>query len=262
MSTLHLSEETRHFITQHAKEDTRLLALKKAPHNVDLKVALQQIEGAQLAQRKLPSWADNAEILFPPRLAMEQCSSEATAEAKQRIAKKLLKENTKTMVDLTGGFGVDCSFLAQLFSEVHYVERQENLCQLAQHNFTALNLPHIHIHNTEATQFINTMPDVDFIYLDPARRDNYGRKTVAIADCEPNLMNLEEQLCTKSRICMAKLSPMLDIHEAIKNLKYISEVHIIAYQNECKEIILILSDRKSTRLNSSPEIQSRMPSSA
>lgn len=134
-----LDEKTQDFIRTHREEDVRRLALKPAPENVDLRMALQQIEGWQTAIRKLPSWAERDGIQYPPRLPMEQCSSEQTARYKQALVKRLLDNDSTeaphTLMDLTGGFGIDFSFLAPLFDRAVYMERQPELCRIAAHNF-------------------------------------------------------------------------------------------------------------------------------
>lgn len=107
-----------------------------------------------------------------------------------------LKGNSLT--DLTGGFGIDCSFLAAKFQSVTYVERQKDLCEIAIHNFPILNLKHIDVRNEDGVDYLNAMSPVDCIFLDPARRNGHGGKTVAISDCEPNVAELEELLLKKA----------------------------------------------------------------
>lgn len=150
-----LDEKTQDFIRTHREEDVRRLALKPAPENVDLRMTLQQIEGWQTARRKLPSWAERDGILYPPRLPMEQCSSEQTARYKQALVKRLLDNNgteaPHTLMDLTGGFGIDFSFLAPLFDRAVYMERQPELCRIAAHNFKTLGLAQAEIRETDSS---------------------------------------------------------------------------------------------------------------
>ncbi|WP_300727615.1 class I SAM-dependent methyltransferase [uncultured Bacteroides sp.] len=230
-----LSPETLAFITAHRSEDVRSLALQAAKYpSVDMAEAVVQIAGWQIAEKKVPLWADTPGILFPPHLSMEQCSSEVTARYKASLV------SGQTMADLTSGLGVDCSFLARNFRQAHYVERQELLCDLARHNFPLLGLDQIEVHQADGTEFLKTMPGVDLLFLDPARRDSHGGKTVAIADCEPDVCKLEPLLVEKGRTVMVKLSPMLDLASAFRDLKYLKELHIVAVGNECKEILVIL----------------------
>ena len=236
-----LTEETWRFIHNHRKDDVRYLALqaKKYP-DVDMAEAVVQISGWQIAEKKLPLWAKIDGILFPRHLSMEQCSSEFTAQYKSTLA------SGGTMVDLTAGLGVDCSFLARNFDTVHYVERQEELCELARNNFPRLGLNHICVHNADGVEYLHDMQPVDCIFMDPARRDSNGGKTVAISDCEPDVCALEELLVEKAGMVMVKLSPMLDIFSALRDLHYIRSVHVVSVNNECKELILILSKHHMT----------------
>ena len=164
-----MDSATREFIRRYADEDVKTLALKAhGIEGIDLKFALDQIAGRQTARRKLPSWASTEGIVYPPHISMEQCSSEATALYKQNIS---LPSPTylqhSIMVDLTGGFGVDFSFLARKFSKAIYVERQQHLCDIARENFRLLSLNHAEVVCEDAESFLKTMPHVDLIYLDP-----------------------------------------------------------------------------------------------
>ena len=231
---MQLSPETLRFIEENVRADVRSLALqaKKYPQ-VDMAMAVVQIAGRQIAEAKVPSWYRTEGLLYPKHLSMEQCSSEATA-----IYKAGLVEGD-TFADLTGGFGIDCSFLSRKFKQADYVERQSELCELAEHNFPLLGLK-IGVHNENGVEYLKQMHPVDVLFLDPARRDGHGGKTVAISDCEPDISALEDLLVEKAKKVMVKLSPMLDLSLALKALKYVREVHIVSVNNECKELLLIL----------------------
>ena len=231
---MELTTETIRFIEENARADVRSLALqaKKYP-KVDMAIAVVQIAGRQIAEAKVPTWYRTEGLLYPKHLSMEQCSSEATA-----IYKAGLVEG-ETFADLTGGFGIDCSFLSRKFKKADYVERQAELCELAKHNFPLLGL-NIDVHNEDGVEYLKRMQPVDCLFLDPARRDGHGGKTVAISDCEPDVSALEELLVEKARKVMVKLSPMLDLSLALKDLKHVCEVHIVSTDNECKELLLIL----------------------
>ena len=230
-----ISAETKQFIKEHINDDVHHIALqaKKYP-NIDINEAVTQISGHHIAKKKIPSWAANIDIIYPKHLSMEQCSSEMTAIYKARLV------SGNTFADITAGFGVDCSFIAQNFKKAHYIERQEYLCNIAEQNFRTLGLNHIEIHNTDGVEFLKKMDKVDCIFLDPARRDINGGKTVLISECEPDVTSLEEILVEKGDTVMVKLSPMLDIFSTIKELKFINNIHIVSVNNECKELILIL----------------------
>ena len=228
------------FIALHKTDDVRKLALKKAPEDVDLTFCLQQSEGWQLARKKIPHWAETDGLLFPPHLSMEQCSSEKTALYKRQLAQRLLCGEMKKMVDLTGGFGIDFSYLAPLFEKAVYVERQERLCQIAQHNFNLLGLSHVVVKNAQAEDELPAIGNVSLIYADPARRDSVGRKVVLLEDCQPNVVSLQEVLLEHSQVVMLKLSPMLDIQQALRQLKNVREVHVVSVDGECKELLLVM----------------------
>ena len=237
---MQLSPETLRFIEENARADVRSLALqaKKYPQ-VDMAMAVVQIAGRQIAEAKVPSWYRTEGLLYPKHLSMEQCSSEATAMYKAGLVEG------DTFADLTGGFGIDCSFLSRKFKQADYVERQAELCELARHNFPLLGL-NIGVHNEDGGEYLKRMQPVDVLFLDPARRDGHGGKTVAISDCEPDVSALEDLLVEKAKTVMVKLSPMLDLSLALKALKYVREVHIVSVNNECKELLLMLEKAKDS----------------
>lgn len=233
------------FIAQHRTDDVRKLALKKVPEGIDAAYCLQQIEGWQQACKKLPQWSETEGLLYPPRLSMEQCSSEKTALYKKRLVQRLFDVETRKMVDLTGGFGIDFSYMAPMFAEAIYIERQEQLCRIARHNFKLLGLHHAKIRNAESDEELLNINNVSLIYADPARRDNIGRKVVLLEDCQPNVINLQEELLNRAEVVMLKLSPMLDIQQALRQLHDVREVHVVSVDGECKELLLVMHRRVS-----------------
>lgn len=228
-----LNESTKQFIRENLNADVPTLALKKAPVGTDFSLALRQIAARQLLRKKVPEWSENEDLLFPAHLSIEQCSSEATAQYKAN----LLKGNA--FADLTGGLGIDTYYIDRHFQKTDYVERQEELSDLARHNFSVLNTK-IEVHNEAAEDYLNHCEPKDCIFIDPARRDEHGRKTVSIADCTPNVADLQELLLLKAEKVMVKLSPMLDISKALEMLHHVKEVHVVAVANECKELDFIL----------------------
>ena len=255
-----MNDKTREFVAMHRDEDVRELALKaKRVEGLDLSLALDQIAGWQIANKKLPQWASCEGIIYPPHISMEQCSSQFTAQYKSEIAQTLLASAAtvranvsdssesdtlvakRAMVDLTGGFGVDFSYLARGFSQATYVERQRHLCDLAEHNMAALGLDQARIVCGDGVEYLRQMDPVDFIYVDPARRDEHGARTYAIEDCTPNVLELRDLLLAKSQRTLVKLSPMLDWRKAVADFDgAVREVHIVATSNECKELLLVL----------------------
>lgn len=275
-----MNDETREFVAMHRDEDVRELALKaRRVDGLDLPLALDQIAGWQIASKKLPQWASCEGIIYPPHISMEQCSSQFTAQYKSEIAQTLLASAVtvrarvsdsaesdmqtaknvfqlsdsaesdtlaakRAMVDLTGGFGVDFSYLARGFSQATYVERQRHLCDLAEHNMAALGLDQARIVCGDGVEYLKQMDPVDLIYVDPARRDEHGARTYAIEDCTPNVLELRDLLLAKSQCTLVKLSPMLDWRKAVADFDgAVREVHIVATGNECKELLLVLGQQ-------------------
>ncbi|PLS29416.1 DNA methyltransferase [Bifidobacterium parmae] len=252
-----ISDATRAFARAHRDEDVRDLALhaKPGPY-VDLTAALEQIAGFRTARVKLPGWAACEDVVYPPHLAMEQCSSEATARYKADVARRIVAGDAgdaaagnaaagepTTLIDFTGGFGVDCSYMARVFDRAVYVERQEHLCELAAHNLPALGLVHARVVNDDAAAYLATLPDdaATMAFLDPARRDAHGARTYAIADCTPDVLGLIDRLLAVAPHVMVKLSPMLDWHKTVADFAgRVHEVHIVSVANECKELLLVV----------------------
>lgn len=265
---------TAEFIREYRERDIRQLALQanRFP-DVDMPYALDQIQGWQIARRKLPKWAACDGVIFPPHLSMEQCSSEPTAQYKLNLAmewtsrvesSELRVENSELstqncrrqqfktqnstiktstrMTDLTGGFGVDFSFTSCAFAVATYVERNESLCRIVEHNLPLLGLNNATVVCADAVEYLSTVEPQTMLFLDPARRDEHGAKTVMLADCTPDVVQLLPKLLEKSRFTMLKLSPMLDWHKAVEDLQgTVREVHIVSVGGECKELLLVLS---------------------
>jgi 16S rRNA G966 N2-methylase RsmD len=231
------NDATNRFIQVHRRDDVQKLALQFHSHadsDVDIPFALTQIEGRQLVAAKIPSWEQRDDLIFPPRLALEQCSSEATA----RYKAGLLSGNT--FADLTGGFGVDFAFMALNFKKAFYIERQKELCEIAQHNWKTLRLDSAIVENTDCVAYLEKMSPVDVIFIDPARRSVSGKKTIAIENAEPNLLEIQDLLLKKASTVLIKLSPMLDITQSLNKLKQVAEVHVVGVDNECKELLFLL----------------------
>ena len=239
---------TSEFIIQFRESDPRRLALQASRYpDVDMPFALNQIQGWQTAQRKLPSWAACDGVVYPPHLNMEQCSSEPTARYKQQVARRWVEavqpDADTCMTDLTGGFGVDFSFTSRCFSSATYVERNASLCDVVSANLPRLGIQNATAKCAEAEDVLEQLKPQTMIFLDPARRDEHGVKTVLIADCTPDVCQLLPLLMQKSQFVMLKLSPMLDWHKAIVDLDgKVREVHIVSVDGECKELLLVLAD--------------------
>ena len=232
-----MNQATIDFIREHAEADVHQLALQGTKNpEVNLTFALEQIAGRQKAKTKLPTWAATDGIIYPPHLSMEQCSSEQTARYKANIAGK-----GALMVDLTAGYGVDMAFVSPNYRRAIHVEQQASLCAISSENFKLLGLNHIEVVCADGVDYLHQLDHADLIFLDPARRDNHGGRTYGIADCTPNVLELRDELLQKADRVMLKLSPMLDWRKAVEDLGNVNEVHIVSVDNECKELLLILS---------------------
>lgn len=246
---------TSEFVKQFRQADPRKLALQASRYpDVDMPYALNQIQGWQTAQRKLPSWAACDGVVYPPHLNMEQCSSEPTARYKQQVARRWAERipnaSRTSMTDLTGGFGVDFSFTSRCFDCATYVERNASLCDVVSANLPRLGIQNATVECAEAEAVLEQTEPQTMIFLDPARRDEHGAKTVLIADCTPDVCQLLPRLMQKSQFVMLKLSPMLDWHKAIVDLDgKVREVHIVSADGECKELLLVLAP------DGKPEVQ-------
>ena len=280
-----MNQATQDFIRQHQDDDVRQLAFLGSKYpEVDMPFALDQIRGRKMARVKLPRWASLEGIIYPPHISMEQCSSESTALYKAELAARLLglpasssgiemkAENEIEFVDLTGGFGVDFSYIAaRLGVKSMYVERQAHLCEAAKENFGRLGLKNAIVKNGDGIEVLHSfLPKKDdaasaddslgiiydqplsllktklglkLIFIDPARRDDAGNKVISLKDCTPDVTVLQEEMLSKADYVIIKLSPMLDWHRAISELSHVREVHIISVNNECKELLLVLSAR-------------------
>ena len=308
-----MNQATLDFIRRHQDDDVRKLAFlgNKNPE-VDMPFALDQIRGRQIARAKLPRWARIEDIVYPPHISMEQCSSEQTALYKAELVARLLgisslsssqgetmpqgidakicefatkstvdsefaqnegtcekqqiltettcnvneiKENVCAgeslaeieFIDLTGGFGVDFSYIAARLSvKSMYVERQKHLCEAAHENFERLGLKYVTVKNGDGVEVLHAIPNhsgLRVIYIDPARRDDAGNKVVSLQDCTPDVTRLQEEMLQKADFVVIKLSPMLDWHRAVSELRCVREVHVVSVNNECKELLLVLSAR-------------------
>lgn len=234
--------DIRDFITEHQDDDTATLML--ASHRypaIDVTFAVEQIESRKKMKTKLPEWWANKELIMGGRVPSEQCSSEQTARYKRQVIATLPDgSQPKSLCDMTGGMGVDFYYMSEGIDTAIYTERQEMLCENASHNFKELGRQAV-VRQGDGRDL--PVPDVDVIYLDPARRAHDGSRVYAIEDCEPNIIEWQDELLSHSRMVLVKLSPMVDITDALRKLKGVSEVHVVAVKNECKEVLVkMLSD--------------------
>lgn len=235
-----LEPHIQDFILENENADLRELALKANLYpQLPIPLIISQISARKKAKVKLPAFYAQKNIIYPPQISLEQCSSEQTATFKSSF---LVGE---TLIDLTGGFGIDTYFFSKKFNKVIYVERNEVLATIAKHNFEVLAAENIEVICSEATDFLkNFTGKACCIYLDPARRDTANRKVVLLQDCEPNILEILPSLFRISGKVVLKTSTMLDIDLAVKELACVSKILILAVENECKEVIYFLSPEK------------------
>ncbi|GAB2627034.1 class I SAM-dependent methyltransferase [Belliella aquatica] len=228
------TETFKQFVQDHLHEVPAQLLLKYAGKTkFDLKFAVQQIHARQKAKNKIPSWAVNPNLLFPASISMEQASSEDTAIFKAELVKG------KSMIDLTGGLGIDTYYLAQNFEKAIYCERQEELAKIAQHNFKQLSPDKFTVIQGDSLDFLSKSQEFfDLIYVDPARRGGQNQKLYKLADCEPDVVVHWDLLKSKAESILIKASPMLDIKQALIEIPEIQQVWVISVRNEVKEVLL------------------------
>jgi hypothetical protein len=238
---------------QNTPPDTdRLLLSGKDFCGFPAKEAVVQWLAAQKAKTKLPAWYHAEGVFFPSALALEQCSSEATAHFKASLVAG------RTLADLTGGLGVDTWAFAQIFAQVDYVEQQPLLAAMAKHNFSKLGVENIAVNCQESEIFLaqNTRP-YDCIYLDPARRNEHRQKVFHLSDCQPNILAILPKLLSISPQVLLKTAPMLDIDLAVRQLQAVLpeiclQIWVVSHDNECKEVLYLISRGKASTADDIP----------
>ena len=214
------------------KEITQLAFKKELVEGIDNRFVLQQLYGKQKAKKKLPFLFNHLNILYPLKVSVEQSTSETVAAWKAQLVAG------QKLLDITGGFGVDSYFFSQQMQQVTYCEQQTALTEIAQHNFQVLKADNIQVINKDAVAFLkNTDSHFDWIYLDPARRDDVGNRKIGLADYAPNVLTIKELLFQKGKKVLLKTSPMLDIQQAIQQLGKVVQVYVVAVKNEVKELL-------------------------
>lgn len=226
----------KEFIQEHLTDNTDKLLLNASRYpGIDVPYAVSQITARRQIKDKLPSWYANDNIVFPSRLSAEQCSSETTACYKQRLI------TGDCVCDLTGGLGIDSCYFARKAKKVIYIERFPEYCAAAQSNFRVLGINNIQILNADARELAETLTAETF-YIDPARRADGNKRVFALADCEPDVIQLKPILLEHAQRLIVKISPMADIDETLRLLPETTEVHVLSVKNECKELLFILEN--------------------
>lgn len=231
-----LSSDLKKFIKNNLKQNINNLALKKNPFDdYEWSWILNQIQAKQKAEKKLPTWFVNDDVIFPNTLSIEQTSSETLAKFKADLI------SGDKLIDLTGGFGVDDFYFAKRFKKVFHCEFQEDLSKIVQHNFKVLNANNIETVSGDSISYLeNSTEKFDWIYIDPARRDDKKTKVFLLKDCTPNVVELQEFLFEKSDNILIKVAPLLDISSVLNELSNVKTIYAIGLHNEVKELLIIL----------------------
>lgn len=231
-----LNRVNQEFINTHLDGDLSQLLFKK--HNditIDIKLLISQIESKKRCFKKLPTWFKKAGIIYPNKLNIEQTSSEVTAQYKASLAQGV------NLVDLTGGFGVDAYYFSKNFDTIVHCEIDSDLSEIANHNFKQLDARNIHCEITNGLSYLKAKTDTyDWIYADPSRRHESKGKVFFLSDCLPNIPENLKLLYSKSHNILIKTSPLLDISIGIEELKNVKAIHIVAVNNEVKELLWVL----------------------
>jgi len=241
LNTAILNTNVQQFITENLKTDITKLILKGSPFSdVSIQELANQIVAKQKAEHKLASWFRTQQIYYPSKINIEQTSSEHTANYKSNLV------NGASIIDITGGFGIDCFYFSKRFEAVTHCEINAELSTIVAHNFKQLKINNITTFSGDAFDFLrSTKEKFDCIYIDPSRRDAVKGKVFLLQDCIPNVPENIDFLFSKTNQILIKTSPILDITSAINELKFVKEVHVIAIHNEVKELLFLLDKEHS-----------------
>lgn len=236
MNTDLLHIEIQEFINNNINSDTSELLLKGIPfESVDSKLIIEQIEAKKRCQKKLPTWFNTKNIYFPNKLNIEQTSSEISAKYKTSLV------SGNSIIDLTGGFGIDAFYFSKQVKSVIHCEINTELSNIVKHNFEALRVPNIKCLNENGIEALKRINQpFDWIYIDPSRRDDSKQKVFLLADCEPNIKTHQDLFLKYAKNVMIKTSPLLDLSATLSDLKNVKEINVVAVNNEVKELLWIL----------------------
>lgn len=223
------------FIYEHERIDEKVLVLKnKYIEGVQSFLIAQQISGRRKAKIKLPLLYNTSSIIYPASVNLEQSSSQATANFKSTLVRK-----GKKFVDLTGGFGIDALFFSKKFQESYYVEPNEELLTIVQHNFALLGVNNIQYHNTSAENFLSSCSTkFDLMFIDPSRRSG-TKKVFKFSDCVPDIIRLQNKLLSMTESLIIKASPLIDLQQGLRELNSVEKIYVISVENECKEVLFV-----------------------
>ncbi len=240
-----LNTGIQHFINKNLDTDIVSVLLKKSPfEGISPQQLAQQIESKKKCKNKLPTWFRTPKIYYPKKLSVEQASSEVTANYKAEIT------GGKSLLDLAGGFGVDTYFFSRKIEKVLYCEIVKELSEIAAYNFKLLNALNIKVHNADGITFLqHSDTNFSWIYIDPSRRNNGKIKAFKLADCLPNIPQHLALLLARSENMLIKTSPLLDLSIGLRELRFVREIHVVAVDNEVKELLWVLREGGSEEVH-------------
>ena len=243
MNTSILNKNIQDFISKNSGTSITKLALQKNPFpEVEWILILNQIEAKGKAKDKLPTWFSTENIIYPSKISVEQTSSEKTAAYKASLI------SGKTLIDLTGGFGVDDYYFSKKFKVVAHCEINEELSAIVKHNFEQLKIENCTFYADDSANILNeSEPDFkwDWIYIDPSRRNDAKGKVFMLKDCLPNVPESLDFYFEKTDSILIKTAPLLDISAGLSELKFVKNIHIIALENEVKELLFEIHNHYS-----------------
>ncbi|MBE7660387.1 class I SAM-dependent methyltransferase [Tenacibaculum finnmarkense] len=248
MNTTILHENVQQFISENLQSNITKLILKGSPFkNVTIQELSNQIVSKIKAKDKLPNWFLTNHIYYPAKISIEQTSSEETAIYKKNLLTGLLsKSSAQLLIDITGGFGVDAFYFSKYFKQVIHAEINKELSKIVTYNYQQLAVKNIQTVATNGLDYLKeTSQKFDCIYIDPSRRDDVKGKVFLLKDCLPNVPENIDFLFTKSDVILIKNSPMLDIKATLNELKFVKEIHVVAVNNEVKELLFLLNSKSN-----------------
>ncbi len=231
-----LNTVNQKFINDNLDADIVSLLLSKTDFgNVDIKELVEQIEAKKKCKNKLPTWYITENIYYPNKLNIEQTSSEITAQYKSTLVKG------NSIIDLTGGFGVDAFYFSKQFKDVIHCELDANLSEIVAHNFKTLEVNQISTVTIDGIHYLKNSDAVfNCIYIDPSRRHDSKGKVFYLKDCLPDVTEHLDLLFKHSKTILIKASPMLDISIGLSELKWVKDIHVVAVDNDVKELLFLL----------------------
>lgn len=228
-----LNTEVQDFIMNFNGEISKLAFAGSPFENISVQELIQQIEGRRKSEKKLPKWFDALGILYPPKLNLEQTSSEITANYKASLV------NGQNIADITGGFGIDSYYFSEKIENVNHFEINAELSEIAKHNFEVFGKNNVFCFAKDGLDEI-LQNNYDVVYADPSRRHDSKGKVFFLKDCQPNIPAKISEILKKCKTFLLKTSPMLDISVGLSELEHVSEIHIVAVDNEVKELLWLL----------------------